>query len=279
MRKVFLALGLAVTATVAGACDAVCLAKAMDGFLEKMVAHRAKDIELSPQALVYVNTRPTAIEQHPLNRARVIKSKQVFRDAVSGNVVARTGVEMEDGRIAYVSMRLKVAGGKVSEVETSFDDSPRVVASYVTQLDPVMTTVVRPGERMSRGALTAVVARYFQALSDHQPAAADFDDNCDRYHSGQRITNNARNSVEGGRSVTCFSSLGGNPPWGPATDVHIPVVDPEHGIVVGYTLLLYKNDTPPMYVSEVFRIVGGKIRRIDNIGLKAEGLRAMNFPE
>jgi len=34
-----------------------------------------------------------------------------------------------------------------------------------------------------------------------------------------------------------------------------------------------------MYVSEVFKILQGKIRNIDNIGLKAEGNKAMNIPE
>jgi hypothetical protein len=34
-----------------------------------------------------------------------------------------------------------------------------------------------------------------------------------------------------------------------------------------------------MYVSEVFKIIRGKIRRIDNSGLKAHGLREMNFPD
>ena len=55
-------------------------------------------------------------------------------------------------------------------------------------------------------------------------------------------------------------------------------VDLEHGIVAGYTVLLYQDGTAPMYVSEVFKILDGKIRMIDNIGLKAEGIKAMNIP-
>jgi hypothetical protein len=55
-------------------------------------------------------------------------------------------------------------------------------------------------------------------------------------------------------------------------------VDSEHGIVIGFTILLYSDNTPPIYVSEVFKILQGKIRQIDNIGLKKEGVKAMNFP-
>ncbi len=79
-----------------------------------------------------------------------------------------------------------VAGGTITHVETSFDDSPNVVPSYVTFLDPLMTTIVPANERMSRAELKVVVERYFQALTDHKPLASDFDDRCDRYHSGQR---------------------------------------------------------------------------------------------
>ncbi len=79
--------------------------------------------------------------------------------------------------------------------------------------------------------------------------------------------------------MTCYTAILGNPPWGPATDIHIPLLDPEHGIVVGYTVLLYQNGTAPMYVSEMFKILNGKIRMIDNIGLKADGMKAMNFPD
>ena len=73
-------------------------------------------------------------------------------------------------------------------------------------------------------------------------------------------------SSEPSAARTCFSSIGGNPPWGPAAEQRFPVIDPESGIVFGVTLLLY-DDGRQMYVSEVFRIVGGKIALIDNIGL------------
>jgi hypothetical protein len=229
--------------------------------------------------LIFSNTHTAKIDQNPLGRVRTVKSKQVFCDPESGNVAARTGVELEDGRIAYASSRLKIVGGRITQVESSFDDSPRVVSSYMTTLNPLMTTVVPTEKRMSRSALKAIVTRYFDSLTTHTASASDFDNGCDRYHSGQRITHNAQNTVEGGSAVTCYTAILGNPPWGPATDIHIPIVDAEHGIVVGYTVLLYKNGTPPMYVSEIFKILNGKIAMIDNIGLKAEGISAMNLPD
>lgn len=251
----------------------------MEDFLAKTLAHRTSEIDVVPAARIRFNTAEGKLDANPLARTKTIQSRQIFADPVSGHVVARTGLELENGKAAYASTRLKVVGGKIAEVEVSFDDSPRVVASYVYRLDPLMATVVPTAERMPRAQLKAVVERYFQSLTDHRALPADYDERCDRFHSGQRITNNARNTVETGNGGGCYQSVIGNRPWGPATDIHIPVVDVEHGIVIGYTLLLYQDGSAPMYVSEVFKILGGRIRQIDNIGLKAEGMKAVNFPD
>ena len=103
--------------------------------------------------------------------------------------------------------------------------------------------------------------------------------NCNRYHSGQQITNVARNTVEGGPPRTCAGSLEGNPPWGPATEQRFPVIDPERGLVFAVTLLHYLQAPTPsqMYVSEVFKVVGGRIVRIDNIGVMMKGVSSLGF--
>jgi hypothetical protein len=57
------------------------------------------------------------------------------------------------------------------------------------------------------------------------------------------------------------------------------VIDPERGIVFGVTLPHYLK-TPneqQMYVSEVFKVVGGRIVRINNIGLMMQGVSTLGF--
>ena len=53
----------------------------------------------------------------------------------------------------------------------------------------------------------------------------------------------------------------------------------KRGIVVGITLLHYPKlpGQPKMYVSEVFKVVGGKIVKIDNIGLMLQGVMTLGF--
>jgi hypothetical protein len=57
------------------------------------------------------------------------------------------------------------------------------------------------------------------------------------------------------------------------------VIDPERGIVFGITLLHYLSGPTPrqMYVSEVFKVVDGRIVRIDNIGLMMEAVATTGF--
>jgi hypothetical protein len=198
----------------------------------------------------------------------------------TANVVSRAGVELTDGNAGYLSTRLKVAtDSRILDVEISADTSPRVVSAYVWNLDPSFMTVLPEDQRLSRVALEALARRYFHSLSTHDPVLTDFDASCNRYHSGQQVTNVVRNAVEGGPPRTCAGSVGGNPPWGPATEQRFPVIDPERGLVFAVTLLHYlKTPTPSqMYVSEVFKVVGGRIVRIDNIGLVMQGVSSLGF--
>jgi hypothetical protein len=249
-------------------CSQECLTKTMAAFKADVFAKRP--VALAPNAEVRENMEATTVEKSAWKDVKAIKSSAMFADAVTGNVVSRDGVEMNDGKPAYISTRLKLEGGQISEVELS-SDVARANPSYVWSLPPVLTAVVPKPERMTREALDALARRYFQSLTDHKGIAADFDDaKCNRFHSGMQVTNVGRDRVQGQGPRTCFTSLDGPKPWGPAVEQRFPVIDVEHGIVLGMTLLMYAQQV--MYVSEVFKVEQGKITHIDNIGLVKPGL-------
>ena len=56
-----------------------------------------------------------------------------------------------------------------------------------------------------------------------------------------------------------------------------PVIDEERGLVFGVTLLHYLKtpDQSVMYVSEVFKVVGGTTVKIGNIGLMMQGVATL----
>lgn len=261
-------------------CDRACLEKLMAGFLEAMTAKREAEVALAEAAEIRENARPVALPATAWRRVKAIRSLMTFSDAVTGNVVSRAGVELTDGKPGYISTRLRVGrGGRITDVEISADTSERVVASYVWNLGRQFSAVLPEEQRMRREDLEALARRYFHSLSTHVAVQADFAPECNRYHSGQQITNVQRNTVEGGPPRTCASSLEGNPPWGPATEQRFPVVDPERGIVMGITLLHYPRlpGQPKMYVSEIFKVAGGRIVKIDNIGLMVSGVETLGF--
>lgn len=270
--------GVAVT-TVAP-CDHQCLLRTMDEFLKAMAGGGLSSVRLGAQAEIRENAQLVPLEATAWKGVKTIRSVMTFADSVTGNVVSRAGVELADGKPGYLSTRLKVGqGGSIADVELSSDTSARVHGSYVWKLDPEFGAVLRPEQRMSRAALEALGRRYFHSLSTHTAVAADFDERCDRFHSGQRITNVARNAVEAGPPRSCASSLEGTPPWGPATEQRFPVIDTERGIVFGVTLLHYPAlpDQSRMSVSEVFKVVSGRIVKIDNIGLMLRGVETLGF--
>lgn len=266
--------------TPATTCDAFCLTTAMDEFMKAMTSGRTESVPLAAGSEVRENTRRVAVEGTVWRDVKVVRSSVTFADPVTGNVVGRAGVEMTDGSPGYVSTRLRVTPDRqITDVEISADRSARVVSSYVWNLEAGLSAVLPPDQRMSRLELEALGRRYFHSLSTHVAVQADFDPRCDRFHSGQQITNNTGNTVEAGAARTCASSLEGNPPWGPATEHRFPVIDTERGIVFGLVLLHYLSGPTPrqMYVSEVFKVVGGRIVRIDNIGLMMTDVQTTGF--
>jgi hypothetical protein len=261
-------------------CSRDCLTATMSRFLADMVAHATSSIPVTPEAEIRENGNVVVIGGTAWKSVKAVRSVLTFADPLTGNVVSRAGVELDDGKAGYMSTRLKVlSGGRITDVEMSTDTSPSVVAAYVWNLDPELDTVLPRDVRTSRVRLEALARRYFHSLSSHEAVVTDFDARCNRFHSGQQITNVTSGTVEGRVARTCASALEGNPPWGPATEHRFPVIDEERGIVLGMTMLHYAAlpNEQRMYVSEIFKVVDGRVVHIDNIGVMLNGIATLGF--
>jgi hypothetical protein len=262
---------------VAATCDRACLLQQAAQFNSNMLAHTTGKIPLADGAEIRENTKALSLDTSKWFTVKQIRSEGVFADPVLGNVIEHVTAETDAGKIVYIGTRLKVANSKITEVEINFDDGPRVNAKNLIPYDPFFNTIVPEGERSTREQLERIINSYFQGLTDHKPIEADYDVRCDRYHSGNRVTHNARNGVENSGEVGCYESNLGPKPWGPATETRIAVVDPERGIVIGYSILYYVNSERRMQINEVFKILEGRIRLVDNIGLMEEGITTSGF--
>ena len=261
----------------AATCDRACLLERAKLFNAAMLAHSPDKISLAPDVQIRENTKAIALGNSRWMKVAKVLSEGVYADHNLENVIEHVAGQTADGKAVYIGTRLKVVEGKITEVEINFDDSSRVNLKNLVPYDPIFNTIVPPEARATREQLERIITDYFQGLTDHKPAEADYDPRCDRYHSGNRVTHNARNGVEESGDVGCYESNLGPKPWGPATEVRIGLIDPERGIVIGYAILYYGDSPRRMQISEIFKILDGRIRMVDNIGLMEEGITTSGF--
>lgn len=263
------------SASAAG-CDRACLLQQATQFNANMLAHTPGRLPLGPHVQIRENTKAIALADSRWATVTRILSEGVYADPITGNVIEHVAAENTAGKTVYIGTRLKIADGQIAEVEINFDDRPNVNAKNLVPSDPFFDTIVPPERQSTREELERIITSYFQGLTDHQPIEADYDVRCDRYHSGNRVTHNARNGVETSGDVGCYESNLGPKPWGPATEIRIALADPERGIVIAYAILAFPNDQA-MQINEVFKILDGRIRLIDNIGLMGAGIKTSGF--
>jgi len=280
-KAVVIAIALLALSIVASAatCERDCLLAQAKQFNANMLAHTTEKIPLAPNAKIRENTKAISLADSKWSTVKNIRSEGVYADAIKGNVIEHVAAETDGGKTVYIGTRLKLADGKITEVEINFDDRPNVGVKNLVPYDPIFNTIVPPDKRSTREELEQIITRYFQGLTNHNPIEADYDPRCDRYHSGNRVTHNPRNGVEESGDVGCYESNLGPKPWGPATETRIALVDPERGIVIGYSVLYYGNSDRRMQINEVFKILDGRIRLIDNIGLMEEGITTSGFTD
>ena len=266
-------------AALATTCDRACLLERAKHFNAAMLGHTPETIQLANGAQIRENTKAIALGESRWMGVTKVLSEGVYADPVLGNVIEHVAAETKAGKPVYIGTRLKVANGKITEVEINFDDSPRVNLKNLVPYDPIFNTIVPPESRATREQLERIITDYFQGLTDHKPVEADYDPRCDRYHSGNRVTHNARNGVEESGDVGCYESNLGPKPWGPATEVRIGLIDPERGIVIGYAILYYGDSPRRMQINEVFKILDGRLRMVDNIGMMEDGITTSGFTQ
>ncbi len=227
-------------------CNRDCLIQAADGYMEALVAKDPARVHWAP-AVRYTENSVSMMIGDGVWGAISSKSATPLHaaDPASGNV-AWFGLVEEHGSPAYYGMRLKVEGGKVSEVEAVIarkpDPSPfGDPAKYVH--DPAFGEVLPSAQRVSRQKLIAAVTR------------TSLDPQCAR-------TENGISSAQG-----CS---------GAAADRlrarRFPVVDEERGVVVAaaYVDHTAHADGPVKYPNslgriEMFKVVNGRIYRVEAI--------------
>ncbi|OJY71128.1 MAG: hypothetical protein BGP16_11045 [Sphingobium sp. 66-54] len=204
------------------------------------------------------------------------------------------GVVWEHGVAAYYAMRLKVDGGKISEVETVVHRNTGLPAPFgdpdKVAHDPAFQEVLPPEQRRPRQRLIAVAQSYFNTVELNDGMVfAPFAEDCSRLENGISTTAPAR--TPGGQGNASAIAAGCEEQFKLGI-YHInkrirerryPIVDEERGIVVASGFFDHDNERDtyaltngremktalkwPNSISllEAFRVKEGKIDRIEAV--------------
>ena len=191
-----LSLGIpAAAAPAAGApCGRSCLYGVLDAYL---AALKAKDPARAPWAKEVRNSENNValkVGDGLWGTIAALGDYDLrFADPTTGGV-GFYGVVREGVTDSPFGLRLKVQGGKITEVETVVsrpqdDGVPFVTAKLVDK--PMLHDVLAPSDRSPRARMIALADGYFSTLQRNDGTLRTrFDDDCNRYENGYQTTNN-----------------------------------------------------------------------------------------
>ena len=136
--------------------------------------------------------------------------RHIFADPATGNVGVICTVT-EHGARAMLDLRLRVADGKIAEVETMIVRDPGGYVRYEEMGVPEQTwlDVVPEAERMSRADMVRTVNKYFTAMvrNDGRADYTFFHPECDRLEHALKTTNLKTKESYGHSTDTDFRSM------------------------------------------------------------------------
>jgi hypothetical protein len=280
IRTVGLATALALAAAmhaVVGAkpaCDRACLIGLVDTYFTALAANRPAAVPLAPNAKVTLNGQVTKLDQAFWDSAeRAVYRWDIANDQL-GDVASEAVVLNADGSKTMYMVRLRVANGKISEVETiraNKGDADRLWdPDSLTSVSPALQLSIREADQDSYYGLIAAAESYWRAFQTngtdtYHPASLLPD--AKRFENGLQTTGIVRNGVYASASEGFDKGrFKGRNLW----DRRYPVVDTERGIVLSIVRFGLKDGmksesaatTNDRLVAEFFAVKSGKIQEV-----------------
>lgn len=285
---------LALVSARAQSCDRTCLEGMLSNYLTALAAHDPGRLPLATNVKYVENDQPLALGTGEWQVAGAPgKYRHVFADPKTGQVAAITTIMEHAVRVIYV-VRLKLANGKITEIETQITRDPIGAARYekMGQPEHVWLEAVPPAERISRALLISQANKYYTGMERNNPKGdySFFDKDCNRLEDALQTTNVKTGDAYGHSNDTAFASLGCEAQFqtgflGFVTKIRERrfLVDEERQAVLAFTTFDHNGtvrtlpsvngksspipayfDVPrTLHASEAFRLRGEKLFRIE----------------
>ncbi len=297
--------GAKAPAAATAACDRNCLVGIMDAYLNALPKHSTAGVPLADKVKFTEQAAQIPVGDGLWLSATEAPTtfKIVAADPTSGQVGAIVMMKEWDKPV-LVATRLKVADGKITEIENVIarDLNANGMANLETPR-PALLADVPAAERTPRAQMLAAADSYFDSIEQDDGNIAPYADDCVRHENGMQTTTNKTPPKPGpldaanpgmASAFAKMAALGCRDAMNTHVLQYITMVRPRHlliideqkGLVLGFPRFVHRGnvremkivgvpgiDTMPMnfgpndlQASEMFKISGGKIHAIEATG-------------
>ncbi|HEX7710783.1 MAG TPA: hypothetical protein VF418_07565 [Sphingomonadaceae bacterium] len=279
----------------AATCERACLEGMVNRYMAALIAHDPSGLPFANDVIFAENNNRLKIGEGSWQTIDGLGKYKHYMADPEGGQVGFIGTVTEFGIPAFMDVRLRIAGGKIAEVESYVMRDEGAAHRYDEMGEPEAPwlAAVPPAQRLSRAQLVETVNKYFESMA-HNDGHGDysfFHPQCNRIEHALKTTNVRDNSAYGHSTDTQFASLTCEQQWktgflGFVTrmrDRRFPVIDEERQVVfasVGVDMnsptraipettgkpFVLPNffDVPrTQQVQEAFKIRDGKLYRIE----------------
>jgi hypothetical protein len=247
-------------------CDRTCLRGFITQYLDAMLTHNPNTLPLSPKVRFTEDTVDAKLGDGLWKNASKIRSyRQDILDVRQG--VAASQVVVEDaGSPALLALRLKVAGKKITEVETQVTRTQKEGALFaidsLQNTGPAMSAAPERSQLMSRDDAIKTAIFYPAGLKIGSFVKVDAPFASDAY----RIENGARTAGAGCARAGCQDIKAQTIMEHPGITTRVAAVDEDLGIVLlrmnfGQTKSYGEGNA--RIVWEAFKVYGGQIHGVE----------------
>jgi hypothetical protein len=268
--RVLLIVAITAAALPAATCDRACLQGIIDSYLDALAKHDPSRLPVAASVKFTENGKELKLGEGFWKTAGASTYRLYALDPQAGDAAAQA-VVAESGELDTFFVRLKVKARKITEAETlvcrkgqaGFFAPEKMTAAPALYGEPV-----KDSERSVRSQLIDDASAYFTAVQTEGTKdyhSAPLSPAMNRFENGVQTTNVP---VLGSPAMSGAEQLDKGIFKGLVIDHRrFPVVDEEHGIVVGL-VLMHANMNGRMggiLISEMFKIAGKQIQQVQAV--------------
>jgi hypothetical protein len=275
----------------AAQCDRACLDGFVDQYLGAVVAHDPSRLPVSSGVKFTENTASLKLGEGTWGTINGLGTFKLHFDDVAMGQAGFIGVVKEWDNPVIMCLRLKVADGKITEVEDFIARDANAAKSLdaMGQPNPLFETAIPAAERATREELIKTANLYFTGLQNNDGKGVyPFTDDCNRIENGTQTTNNRARYEKDPSTGNMIMSLGCAAQFKTGyfkivtriRDRRFVIVDPERGLAFAFGFFDHAGTVKSITltdgtwlpttlrhpftweIGELFKIENGKIRFI-----------------